>query len=446
MNPLMNMTTTLAGIDGYDLWVFAASALAACSCALLGNFLLLRKMSMMGDAISHAVLPGLAAAFLITGSRDTTTMLAGAAIVGVMTALLTEWIHKLGKVEQSASMGVVFTTLFAIGLIMIVRAADHVDLDASCVLYGQVEAIPMTTPPDATGWEAIPPAVLTLGVMFLVNLLATGLFFKELKISSFDPALATTLGINATVMHYLLMTLVAATTVAAFEAVGSILVIAMLIVPAATARLLTDRLAGMIGLSMVIAIFAAAAGQWGASGVPAMLGYPETNVAPMIAVMLGVAFVIAMIASPRQGIISRMMRQIELSLRITREDVLGLLYRLQEVRPGASAPRQLIRDAIQSRDFILRRAIKTLVSGRLIESGPGGWRLTDAGRQRAGGLLRAHRLWESYLAHHLNLPVDHLHAPAENLEHITDPSMMEELSQGTGGPPTDPMGRRIPPG
>ena len=144
---------------GLDGWIVAAGILCAMSCALLGNFLVLRRMSMMGDAISHAVLPGLAIAFLVTNSRESLPMFIGAAIVGVLTALFTQWINRFGRVEESASMGVVFTSLFAIGLILIVRAADHVDLDPGCVLYGAIEMVPLDIR-NVFGFE-IPRAVVT---------------------------------------------------------------------------------------------------------------------------------------------------------------------------------------------------------------------------------------------------------------------------------------------
>ena len=126
-----------------DSWIVVVGCLAAVSCALLGNFLVLRKMSMMGDAISHAVLPGLAIAFLLTEVRSSLAMFAGAAIVGVLTAVFTQWVSRFGNVDRGASMGIVFTTLFAAGLLLIVQAADHVDLDASCVLYGAIELTPL---------------------------------------------------------------------------------------------------------------------------------------------------------------------------------------------------------------------------------------------------------------------------------------------------------------
>ncbi|MGK0176561.1 MAG: manganese/zinc/iron transport system permease protein, partial [Lentimonas sp.] len=206
-----------------DTWIVIVGILAAVSCTFLGNFLVLRKMSMMGDAISHAVLPGLAIAFLITGARASLAMFIGAAVVGVLTAVFTQWISRFGKVDQGASMGIVFTTLFALGLVLIVQAADHVDLDASCVLYGAIELTPLDVvwSTELFGMTVdLPRAVVILAPVCLMNASFVVLFFKELRISSFDPELASTMGINANWMHYLLMTLVAITTVAAFEAVG----------------------------------------------------------------------------------------------------------------------------------------------------------------------------------------------------------------------------------
>lgn len=291
-----------------DTSIVTVGALCAVACAILGNFLVLRQMSMMGDAISHAVLPGLAIAFMITGSRASVAMFIGAAIVGVLTAVFTHFISYHGKVETGASMGIVFTSLFAIGLILIVRAADHVDLDPGCVLYGAIEFVSMDTGLRLKVGQyvvAVPRAVLVLVPVLAVNLLFVTLFFKELRISSFDPALATTQGINADLMHYILMTLVAVTTVASFEVVGSIIVIAMLIVPPATAHLLTDRLHHMITLSVVFAIAAAGLGHLAAIVVPGWLGFEATSTSGMMAVASGILFLLAALFAPRHGVLTR---------------------------------------------------------------------------------------------------------------------------------------------
>lgn len=279
----------------FDTWIVVVGALCAAACALPGCFLVLRRMSMMGDAISHAVLPGLAVAFLVTSSRASVGMFIGAAIVGVLTAVFTQWVSKFGKVDRGAAMGIVFTTLFALGLLLIVRAADHVDLDPGCVLYGAIELTPLDTVPVpwiGPGTVDVPRAVLVVGSAFLINLLFVLLLFKELRLSSFDPALATTVGVNATLMHYLLMTIVALTTVAAFEAVGSIIVIAMLIVPPAIAFLLTRRLAVMVILSVGLALLSAILGHVGAMTLPSLFGFEDTTTSGMMAAAAGFLFLL----------------------------------------------------------------------------------------------------------------------------------------------------------
>lgn len=429
-----------------DTWIVVGGILSAVACTLPGNFLVLRKMSMMGDAISHAVLPGLAFAFVLSGSRSGLPMFIGAAAVGLLTALFTQWINHFGKVEESASMGVVFTTLFAIGLIGIVRAADHVDLDPGCVLYGAIELVPLDTIRLAD--HEIPRVVIVIGLVLLMNIVFTLAFLKELRISAFDPDLATTLGINAKVMHYALMTIVAVTTVACFESVGSILVIAMLIVPPATAYLLTDRLGGMILVSTCIAVASAVAGHIGAIVAPGWLGYEgmSTNTSGMMAVVSGMFFVIALLLAPRYGILSKIVTQWRLGMSILREDILGLLYRLEEhdERHVAIAP-DVLCEAMSTDCFSRYLAMWSLVRSGYLTRLEGRYHVTPAGRQRARGLVRSHRLWESYLHRHLDLRDDHLHPTAARLEHVTDPEMRRRLAERVEQPKTDPHGQVIPP-
>jgi manganese/zinc/iron transport system permease protein len=297
-----------------DTWIVVIGSLAAGACALLGNFLVLRKMSMMGDAISHAVLPGLAIAFLVTGARASLPMFIGAAIVGVLTAVFTQWISRFGKVDEGASMGIVFTTLFALGLLLIVQGADYVDLDPSCVLYGAIELTPLDVVWRPTLFSLsleVPRAALVLAGVILFNAVFVVAFFKELRISSFDAELATAMGINSKLMHYLLMTLVAVTTVACFEAVGSIIVIAMLIVPAATAHLLTDRLWLMVVLSVLIAIASAVLGHLSALVVPRWFGFADTSTSGMMAVMAGLIFSTVLLFAPKYGVLPRLVRKTE---------------------------------------------------------------------------------------------------------------------------------------
>lgn len=449
-----------------DTWIITIGVLCAMACALPGCFLVLRRMSMMGDAISHAVLPGLVIGFIVTESRASWVMFIGAAVVGVLTAVFTQWVHSFGKVDRGAAMGVVFTTLFAVGLILLRGGgADHVDLDPGCVLYGAIEFAPLDR------WNiaglALPRAAVVLGSVLLINGLIVALFFKELKISSFDPALATTLGINARAMHYLLMTMTAVTTVASFESIGSILVIAMLIVPAAAAHLLTDRLGSMIGVALLFAAVSAALGHLAALTLPPLIGFDDTTTASMMATVAGGLFLLVMLAAPRHGVLSKLYHRASLSLRIVSEDVLGLLYRMEELRvAGAVAgPEQSRRESAKPRpDVFLRQALgvgpilsrvalaRLSRAGQVTRTGGGGvagggggeYRLTDSGRRAAANLVRTHRLWETFLSKHIVVPTDHLHAPAERLEHVTSAAMQQRLADASEHPAYDPQGKRVP--
>lgn len=432
-----------------DNWIVLVGILSACSCALLGNYLVLRRLSLMGDAISHAVLPGLALAFILSNSRASLPMFVGAVVVGALTALLTEVIRRYGKVEHGAAMGVVFSLFFALGLILIRRAADHVDLDPGCVLYGNIVLTFLDTV-EVFGRE-IPRAVLVIGSVLLVNILFVLLFYKELKICAFDAELATTLGINASAMHYALMVTVAVTTVANFEAVGSILVIAMLIVPAATAHMLTDRLGVMILISMVIAAASAILGHIFAAFGPGWFGLDmDANTAAMMAVVAGMLLFAAVLLSPQYGIISKVYHRWALSLQIVREDILGMLYRWQELsRPnGAPMTRRAVLEAI-GEGLLSKLALNSLSRNGDIRMAQDADQLrtvtlSEAGTLKASQLVRSHRLWETYLAKHFNLALDHLHMPAERMEHYITPTLHDELREQLDHPTEDPQGKAIP--
>jgi manganese/zinc/iron transport system permease protein len=264
-------------------------------------------MSLMGDAISHAVLPGIVLAFILTDSLTALPVFIGAALVGVLTAAMSELVHRLGRVEPGAAMGVVFTVLFALGVIMLEQTATRtVHLDADCVLYGALENVWWTGAPGnwdaffrAESWLGFPRQVTTLALVLVLDLFIVVLFWKELRITSFDPALAAAQGIRPGLMHALLMTMTAITTVASFEAVGSILVVAMLIVPGLCAHLLCDRLGLLVTLAAIIGAIAAAAG----FGAAAML---DVNAAGMIGVTLGVTLLVTVAFAPRHGLVRRM--------------------------------------------------------------------------------------------------------------------------------------------
>jgi manganese/zinc/iron transport system permease protein len=281
--------------------------------------------------------------------------------------------------------------------------------------------------------------------MLLLNGILVIIFYKELKITTFDPALATTMGINANVMHYVLMTFVAATTVAAFESVGSILVIAMLIVPAASAHLLTDRLPTMLVISLMVAFVSAILGHIFAITIPGWFGFRDTSTAGMMGVAAGLIFLLVFLFAPRHGLISRTLSQTMLALKITKDDILGFLYRYQELAVPASTPLKIddLRKGLKL-GFSANIAVWDLKrKGRLSIEGIG-LNLTSVGEQEGRGLIRSHRLWEAYLCNQLSACATDVHLPAHKLEHFTDASMQSQLDQEIGHPEVDPHQRKIP--
>jgi manganese/zinc/iron transport system permease protein len=283
-----------------DLYIILTASLVASACALLGCFLILRQMAMVGDAISHAVLPGIVLAFLISGSRDSITMLIGAGLIGILTTFLIEFFHKKAKLQTDASIGVTFTWLFAVGVVLISLFAGKVDLDQDCVLYGEIAYVPLDT--LIIGDESYGPrALYIMGSILLVIILFIATGFKELFLTTFDPAYASSIGISTALWHYLLMSAVSATTVASFESVGAILVVALLIAPAATAYLLTDNFKFMLVLSCLVGMLASVTGYYVAVWL-------DSSIAGSIAMMAGIIFTITMIFSPTHGILFKRLK------------------------------------------------------------------------------------------------------------------------------------------
>jgi manganese/zinc/iron transport system permease protein len=282
-------------------WIALMGFLVAAACGLIGNYLILRRMALVGDAISHSVLPGLAIAFLLAGSRGTLTMFLGALVAAVATTLIIEVIHKKTRVKQDAAIGIAFSSLFALGVLLISLFADKVDLDQDCVLYGEIALVPLEPMATLGGGTLGPPSVVRMAVVAVVVLALIALFYKELLVSSFDPGLAATLGINATVVHYTLMSMLSVVVVSAFEAVGAILVIAMLILPGATASLLTHRLPRVLGLSVLHAALSSVLGVH-------LAVWLDCSVAGAMVVMGTVLFTLAWVFAPEQGQIARLRR------------------------------------------------------------------------------------------------------------------------------------------
>ena len=277
------------------------AAVVAVACAIPGVFLVLRKMSLISDAISHSILPGIVVGFFITEDLNSPLLILLAAVTGVITVVLVEAIQKTGLVKEDTAIGLVFPALFSIGVILIAKNANDVHLDVDAVLLGELAFAPF----DRFllgGTDVGPKSLWVMGIILIVTLVLLYLFFKELKVSTFDAGLSAALGISPVVMHYGLMSVSSITVVGAFDAVGAILVVALMIAPAATAYLLTSDLKKMMGLSVFFGVFSAILGYWVAHWLDASISGSMTSV-------LGLVFLAVYLFAPSKGLLAVLYRQ-----------------------------------------------------------------------------------------------------------------------------------------
>ncbi len=277
------------------------AVIVAVACALPGVFLVLRKMSMMSDSITHTILLGIVLAFFLTEDLSSPLLIVGAALMGVITVWLTETLSKTGLMAEDSAIGVVFPLLFSIAIILISRYADSVHLDVDSVLLGELAFAPFDRM-IVGGVDIGAKAIYTTGILLLINLITIIVFFKEIKLATFDPMLAAVLGFSPVLIHYTLMTLVSLTAVGSFQAVGSVLVVAFMIGPPVTAFLLTNDLKGMLILSGII------------GSINGILGYQlaawlDVSIAGSMAVVTGLMFLLVFIISPKKGLISSLLKR-----------------------------------------------------------------------------------------------------------------------------------------
>lgn len=416
---LISWTDRLSSLFGNYRMQLACSVAVGAVLGVLGCFVILRRMALIGDAISHAVLPGVVVAFLLVGTGLGGLFL-GALAAGVTTAVCINLLTRFSRLKEDAAVGIAFTAMFAVGIILISYLPSGTHFDMKCFLFGDPLAIQRE--------EALAVAIIVPLVLLTVTLL-----FHPLKLVCFDPVIAPTLGISAPVLHYTLMILLSATIVAALSSVGVVMGVAMLITPAAVAYQLTNRLATML----VVAGLVGAASALGGMLLAFQINCPP---GPAMVVTATAFFLLSMTLAPEHGLISNWLRRRRIRAHILDEDVLkALAIREESTRAGERSLAELIRGATES---VIDRAVARLVAAGQVSREGGAAALTPIGRTRALQLIRAHRIWESYLAEHdVRDPL--MHAEAERLEHAH--SLTEDLATTLGHPEQDPHGTPIPP-
>tara|TARA_R110002051_G_scaffold192723_1_gene261270 strand:- start:19885 stop:21045 length:1161 start_codon:yes stop_codon:yes gene_type:complete len=348
----------------------AIAALVAVACAIPGAFLVLRKMAMISDAISHAILPGIVIGFFITQDLKAPLLILLAALTGVITVILVEYIQKTGLVKEDTAIGLVFPALFSIGVILIAKNANDVHLDIDAVLLGELAFAPFDR--LIMGETNMGPKSLwVIGTILLTTLLLLFLFFKELKLSTFDKGLATTLGFSPVLLHYGLMTVSSVTVVGAFDAVGAVLVVALIIAPAATAYLLTDDLKKMILLSCGFGVFAAIGGYW-------MANLLNASIAGSMTTVLGVLFLLAYLFAPKQGVLSGYYQEKQQRVEVS---LLVFLLHLQNHAEARERHVNHLREHINWQKVRAKTVLDLAIKNNLIQVSEGIVSLTEKGQK-----------------------------------------------------------------
>ena len=426
MTPLTAHATLLSWLDSIGPlhgWAIATAAVVSACCAIVGTPLVVRRMSLLGDAISHAVLPGLVVAVLLGAQPGGIGVLIGATAAAMATVWFTRFLYRQAGLWEDASVGVSFTTLFAAGVLLVTLSGSRIDLDPGCVLYGILELVPFDTV-DVYGCD-IPRAFLSAS--FVLLLVSSGMWctWRWQLFTAFDCDAAKAAGVPTVAVTMGLLVGVSLATVAGFVAVGAILVVAMLVVPAAAAERLVHRLHHAVWLAVVIAVV-------GAVGGYLLAWRLGTSAAGMMAVVLGVEYVIAILVAPDDGVVARLISKLVYLWRVQCEDRLASLWRAEE--------------SGQARDG---DAFGGLVNRWLCVNGQvrkqeNGLVLTPQGRLNAEVIVRSHRLWETWLGRHVDLPVDHLHPPAEWIEHHLGEQVRKRIENELGNEDVDPHGSVIP--
>lgn len=405
--------------------------LGICS-GVVGSFTFLRKRALLGDAIAHSVLPGVCLAFMIGGTKNPLVLLIGATITGWLSLLVIDFISNRSRIKPDAAIGLTLSVFFGVGILLLTSIQGSGNAAQSGLdkfLFGKAASL-------------IGSDVWVFAVLCVVMILVVIFFFKEFKLLSFDPDFAHSIGLPVRMLEIVLATITVLTVAVGIQAVGVVLMSAMLITPAAAARYWTNTLYKMVGLA---AFFGAISGIAGA-----FVSYTESAMptGPWVIVVLSLIAFFSMLVAPKRGVWAQYVLQKRNQNKIHQENVLKLFYHIAEKGDQQYRAARTLEELLSRREFptaILKRTLASLTNKELLEKvGKETWKLTNEGEERGKRVVRLHRLWEVYLTQYLRIAPDHVHDDAEAMEHVITPELEAELDKLLDYPETDPHDSAIP--
>ncbi len=410
--------------------VVAGTMLLGAAAGGLGTFVYLQKRSLVGDALAHAALPGVGLAFLILGEKQFLPLVVGAAVTAWLGGLAVDAVTRYTRLKLDAALGMVLSVFFGFGILILTHIQKGGYADQSGLahfIFGKAAAM---SPGDVT---AIGVITLLLAVTLMVG-------FRHFKLVVFDPGFAASLGLPIRIWQFALTTLVVMAVTIGLQAVGVVLIAALLITPAAAARQWTDRLAPMIGLATAFGSLSGLLGAYISFLAPAL------PTGPWVVVVVSSIFAVSLLLAPNRGIVWRLLEFWGHRRKVSRDHILKALYRHGMDRGNWTDyyPRRAIAELWSFRPGELRSALGQLVANGSLERSGDMFRLTSAGIASGERITRLHRLWEVYLSRYLDLPSDHLHRDAEAMEHVISPELEAQLTDLLEHPTHDPHAQPIP--
>jgi len=411
-------------------YVVFGTVLLSISSSVVGCFTFIKKKSLVGDVISHAVLPGICIAFIATGSKDPFLLIVGAFITGWVSILVMDAITRNTKIKEDAATGLSLSVFFGVGILLmtyIQHSGNASQSGLDTFLFGKAAAL--------VGKDLIAFSIIAVLVLLVVLL-----FYKEFKLISFDPHYATSIGLPIKRMEVLLTSVTVLAVVTGIQAVGVVLMAAMLITPAAASRFWTNNLWKMIILAACFGAFSGVAGAYISFTAPSM------PTGPWMVMVLSIIALFSFFFAPEKGILVKMVRRIKIQGQLLEENLLKVFYRIGE-NGGDHFTKvdendiQLVRNFSSTQLF---NGLKKLRKSGYINKQANQWLLTNEGFEKGKRITRLHRLWELYLSRYLRIAPDHVHEDADTIEHVITPELEKELEELLGYPETDPHESKIP--
>lgn len=415
--------------DANVRYVVLGVMLLSSTSSIIGCFALLRKRSLVGDAVAHAVLPGICLSFIIADSKDPWVLLIGAFITGWLSIYLIDYIPNKSKLKPDTAVALVLSVFFGAGIMLLSYiqhqgSASQSGLDK--FLFGKAASL-------------VGNDLITFASVAVLLLIVVVLFYKEFKLISFDIKYAKTIGYPVKFIELLLSSLTVLAVIIGIQAVGVVLMAAILITPAAAARTWTDKLNVMIVVSIIIASLSSLLGTYASYVAPSM------PTGPWIVLFMSVLAFVSFLVAPKKGILSKYFKQMRHKTKIQEENILKLLFKQSEPTSDFFKPRTLS-DMLAVNDMPtnLPTVLKSLIRHGYIEQQGNEYTLTKAGKTKGQRMVRIHRLWEAYLSEHLQIPADHVHFNAEAVEHVITHEIEADLVKSLSNPNLDPHKSEIP--